>query len=170
MNLRNNVVLATIGTLTPLIFFIGYIVIFSEYLHIGGYGLILMVLGGGLFVFYLVGLLESFNQNNISLLAYRSRIVHSQYGSYYFMKFKQKGGDCYHCYIYENKYWIFLSKVNKSAISFYGDLDSLNREVDQALLFHSKRKKDAVGNVLKEWDGITDGVTRREKTIDKVIK
>tara|TARA_R110000772_G_scaffold20466_2_gene56690 strand:- start:16180 stop:16704 length:525 start_codon:yes stop_codon:yes gene_type:complete len=169
--LRNSRVISTIGILMPLMCTIGLSILFQDIILSS---ILILVL----IIFYTIGLGDSFQRGGkISMLPFKSRIIHSQYGNYFFIRFKNKvyqhtSTPMYNCYLYENKYWLFLSKISSECIIFDGDLDELSRKIEREIAYHNQKieNKNGIRDILDKWDGMTDDVIRREKAIDKVIK
>tara|TARA_R110000772_G_scaffold95789_3_gene194165 strand:- start:12547 stop:13080 length:534 start_codon:yes stop_codon:yes gene_type:complete len=171
---KSKKIVATIGALFPLIILFGFVI--SQ----GGWDLnlnnpssiISLILLISVSVYYIMILLQIIIEGNINILPFNTKMVYSQYGTFFLTKVKEKNNELYNCRLYVNKYWLFLTLVNKEKIIFKGNTTNLDTKIDNELNRYTQlsRNNNELGELFKKWDGITDEVTRREKEIDKVIK
>ena len=135
-----------------------------------GYISTLIVLGIVTPAYYLIII---FTPINITLLIQKTRIIYTKYGTYFlYTKYSEQE---IRCDIYENKYWIYLTKVPINDITYSGDLDEFILSLEDELgKYHGRisevgLEKKRLYKALDKWDGSTNRVTRRDKIIDDIL-
>tara|TARA_R110000772_G_scaffold20466_2_gene56691 strand:- start:16716 stop:17246 length:531 start_codon:yes stop_codon:yes gene_type:complete len=170
---KNNKVTVTIGNLLPiiLIFLFWYIDIPEGYIGFNVLRVVLSVLIG---IFYVVCLIPDVREI-IRFFPFKSKMIYSEYGTYFLIKRKKISDRYLEFDIFTNKYFFFLSVIDKEndVLTIYkNDLNNLNEGISRQLekKYENILHKNQLKKTIKDWDGITDDVTRREKVIDEAIK
>ena len=169
---KNEKIVAILGALTPLfvlslIAYICVINIVDAREHPGTVLLATLLVTLTLVLIYYFMLMSP--SSNITIDIHKSVIVYTKWGKYFMIKHKKD--NYYHLLLYENKYWIFLSRVPVDAFSFNGDVDRLNSDINKSLrlINRTTEKEQELERSFKEWDKITDDIAKRDKLIDKIL-